>query len=246
MRFAEQVVVVTGASRGIGREIAEQFARDGATVACFATKKENAQATVDTIIASGGKAAAFGAPASDAEAIQATIDQVVEQFGRLDVLVNNAGITRDTLIMRMKDEDWDDVIAVNLKGTYLACKAACRVMMKQRYGRIVNISSIVGLSGAAGQANYAASKAGVIGLTLALAKELGSRGITVNAVAPGFIETDMTSDLSEEMRESVKKTAPLGRLGTPQDIAPAVCFLASKEAGYITGQTLVVDGGLIL
>lgn len=243
MRFQDQVVIVTGASRGIGRAIALGFAREGAKVACVATKVENAQRVSDEI---GEHAAPFGCDVSSSESVAETFAAISARFGPVSVLVNNAGITRDTLLMRMKDDDWDQVLAVNLRGAYLCTKAVTRDMMKARYGRIVNISSVVGVSGAAGQANYAASKAGMIGMTKSLAKELGSRGLTINAVAPGFIETDMTAELTEEMKENVIKTAPAGRLGTAEDIAHAVLFLASREAGYITGQTLVVDGGLIL
>jgi 3-oxoacyl-[acyl-carrier protein] reductase len=242
-RFEEKVVVVTGASRGIGREIAQAFAREGAKVACVATSEATAQATADAI---GGSAKAYGCDVSDSASVDALFAKVQEDLGTPAVLVNNAGITKDTLILRMKDEDWDRVIAVNLKGAFLCTRAVVKTMMKARYGRIVNVSSIVGQSGQAGQANYAASKAGLFGLTMSVAKEFGSRGITCNAVAPGFIETDMTHDLPEDMRNYVAKTAPAGRLGKPEDIAPAILFLASEEAGYITGQTITVDGGLTL
>lgn len=246
MNFEGKVVVVTGASRGIGRQIAVEFGRRGAAVACIATSVGNVATTVEEIVSAGGKANAYGLDVSDSESVESVFGQIASDLGQVEILVNNAGITRDTLLMRMKDEDWDRVIAINLKGAYLCTKAVMRAMMKARSGRIINISSIVGLHGAAGQANYAASKAGLIGFTLATAKELGSRGITCNAVAPGFIETDMTSELPDEMRETVVKQAPIGRLGTPADIAAAVLFLASDEAGYITGQTLTVDGGLTL
>ena len=240
-RFEDTVVVVTGASRGIGRAIAERFAQEGARVACVATSAANAEATAQ---ATGGKA--YGLDVSDTSAVEAVFAQIEADFGKVDVLVNNAGMTRDTLSLRMKEEDWDRVIDVNLKGTFNCSKAVLKGMMKARRGRIVNISSIVGLHGAAGQVNYSASKAGLIGLTMSLAKEVGSRGITVNAVAPGFIETDMTAELSEEMREHVVKTAPAGRLGAGSDIAGAVAFLASEDASYMTGQVLTVDGGLTL
>jgi len=246
MNFEGKVVAVTGASRGIGRQIAVEFGRRGAAVACIATSVGNVATTVEEIVAAGGKANAYGLDVSDSESVESVFGQIASDLGQVEILVNNAGITRDTLMIRMKDEDWDRVIAINLKGAYLCTKAVMRAMMKARSGRIINISSIVGLHGSAGQANYAASKAGLIGFTLATAKELGSRGITCNAVAPGFIETDMTSELPEEMRETVVKQAPIGRLGTPADIAAAVLFLASDEAGYITGQTLTVDGGLTL
>lgn len=241
MRFDGKVVIVTGASRGIGAEIAAQFAAAGAQVACVATTLDGANKTASAI---GGKG--FACDVSDSASVEAMIEAVTEQMGAPAVLVNNAGITRDTLIMRMKDEDWDRVIDVNLKGAFLTCRAVARSMMKARYGRIVNITSVVGLGGAPGQTNYSAAKAGLVGLTKSIAKELGSRGITCNAVAPGYIQTDMTDDLPAEFRDQVVKMAPAGRLGAPADIAPAVLFLASEEAAYITGQVLVVDGGLTL
>jgi len=244
--FKDQVVAVTGASRGIGRETAVQFAAQGAKVACIATTLGNAQSTVDVIEAAGGIARPYALDVSQWNDVETVFGTIAEDRGPVEVLVNNAGIARDTLMMRMSDEDWDRVLAVNLKGAYQCTKAVMRPMMKARKGRIINVSSIVGLHGAAGQANYAASKAGLIGLTLATAKELGSRGITCNAVAPGFIETDMTSDLPDAMKEHVIQNAPLGRLGSPADIASVILFLASDAAGYMTGQTLTVDGGLTL
>lgn len=241
--FTGQVVIVTGASRGIGRAIAELFGKQGATVVCVATKAENVATTVAAI---GGNATAKGCDISDATAVQDLVNSVVEEFGAPSVIINNAGLTRDGLIMRMSDEDWDRVLDVNLKGAFLMIRAATKSMMKARYGRIINITSIVGQHGAAGQANYAASKAGLIGLTQSVAKELGSRNITCNAIAPGFIETDMTAELSEDFKTHVQKTAPAGRLGSPEDIANVVVFLASREASYITGQVLTVDGGLMI
>lgn len=243
MRFEGKVVAVTGASRGIGREIALQFGQEGARVACLATRVENAAPTAEAI---GPSARAFGCDVSDSGQVEAAFAQIEAELGPVQILVNNAGVTRDTLLMRMSEEDFDKVLDVNLKGAWRCVKAVIRPMMKARWGRIVNVSSIVGLSGAAGQANYAASKAGLIGLTLSVAKELGSRGITCNAVAPGFIETEMTAELAEEFRNKVVETAPLGRLGTGADVAGAVLFLASDSASYMTGQTLVVDGGLTL
>jgi 3-oxoacyl-[acyl-carrier protein] reductase len=242
-RFDDKVVVVTGASRGIGRQIALAFAAEGARLACVATTLASAQATADLI---GETAKAYACDVSDAASVEALFTAVSADLGTPSVLVNNAGITRDTLILRMKDEDWDRVMAVNLKGAFLCTRAVAKLMMKARYGRIINVSSVVGQTGQAGQANYAASKAGLFGLTMSVAKEFGSRGITCNAIAPGFIETDMTTDLPAEFKEFVCKNAPAGRLGKPEDIAPAVLFLASEEAAYITGQTLTVDGGLTL
>jgi 3-oxoacyl-[acyl-carrier protein] reductase len=242
MRFKDQVVIVTGASRGIGRAIATAFANEGALVACIATSQSNADATASLLPGAKG----YALNVADAAEVSAVFDAIEKDLGVPSVLVNNAGITRDQLLMRMKDEDFDAVISVNLRGTYLCTKAVTRAMMKARYGRIINISSIVGLHGAAGQANYAASKAGMIGLTLAVAKELGPRGITANAVAPGFIETDMTAELDQKMKDGVIASAPIGRLGSAEDIANAVVFLASPDSGYITGQTITVDGGLSL
>ncbi|MBN9502187.1 MAG: 3-oxoacyl-[acyl-carrier-protein] reductase [Armatimonadetes bacterium 55-13] len=243
MRFADKVVVVTGASRGIGKEIARAFAAEGAKVACVATTENGANATASEI---GNGAKGYACDVSDSAAVDSMIESVVADLGTPAVLVNNAGITKDTLILRMKDEDFDRVINVNLKGAFNCIRAVAKPMMKARYGRIVNLSSVIGLHGGAGQANYAASKAGVVGLTLSVAKELGSRNITCNAIAPGFIETDMTEDLPAEFREHVEKTAPAGRLGTAADIAPAVLFFSSEESAYVTGQTLTVDGGLFL
>lgn len=246
MNFEGKVVIVTGASRGIGKEIAMSFGRAGGNVACLATTVAGAQATADSIVAEGGKAKGFACDISDSASVDSAIESINSELGAPAVLVNNAGMTRDTLMLRMKDEDWDSVIDVNLKGAFLMIRGVSKLMMKARYGRIVNLTSIIGLGGGAGQANYAAAKAGLVGLTKSVAKEFGTRNITCNAIAPGFIETDMTHDLPEDMREQVKKMAPAGRLGTPADIAPAVMFLASDGAGYITGQVLVIDGGLTL
>lgn len=246
MSFEGKVVVVTGASRGIGKAIAMKFAQAGATVACVAPEFDPPSAVVEAIEQSGGKAKGYLCDVTSTESVDSTFEAIVKELGGVSVLVNNAGITRDTLIMRMKDEDWDKVLAVNLKGAFLCVRAASKPMMKARYGRIVNISSVVGVAGAAGQANYAASKAGLIGLTKTIAKEYGSRNITCNAVAPGFINTEMTKDLPQEFKDHVVKTAPLGRLGEVEDVANAVFFLSSDEASYITGQVLVVDGGFIL
>jgi 3-oxoacyl-[acyl-carrier protein] reductase len=243
MRFQDRVVVVTGASRGIGRAIAEAFAAEGAHVACLATTFEGANSVAASL---GNGAKAYACDVSSSEQVDDVFGKIVEEMGTPSVLVNNAGIARDNLMMRLKDEDWDRVIDVNLKGAFLCIKAVSRPMMKARHGRIINLSSVVGLHGAAGQTNYAAAKAGLIGLTLAVAKELGSRNITCNAVAPGFIETDMTETLPADFKEQAIKMAPAGRLGLPADIAPAILFLSSEDASYITGQTLTIDGGLFL
>jgi 3-oxoacyl-[acyl-carrier protein] reductase len=243
MSFDGQVVVVTGASRGIGRAIAQAFADSGARVACVATTLAGAQAAAAAI---GEAATGFAADVSDSGQVAALFKEIDQTYSQIDVLVNNAGITRDTLVLRMKDEDWDRVIAVNLRGTFLCTRAVLKPMIKARYGRIINVTSIIGQTGAAGQANYAASKAGVIGFTKSIAKEWGPRGVTCNAVAPGFIETDMTADLSEDFRKHVTENAPAGRLGAATDISNAVLFLAAKETSYVTGQVLTVDGGLTL
>lgn len=246
MRFKDRVVLVTGASRGIGKEIAIRFAAEGGRVACVATQEANALPTATAIFDADGIARAYGCDVSDPSQVDATLSKITEELGAPEILINNAGLARDGLMMRLKDEDWQRVVDVNLKGPFVLARAASRTMMKARYGRIINITSIIGLTGAAGQVNYAAAKAGLVGMTKAIAKELGSRGITCNAVAPGFIETDMTADLSDDVKQKVLATAPLGRLGTPADVAGVVLFLASDDAGYITGQTLVVDGGLTL
>lgn len=246
MRFEGKTVFVTGASRGIGREIALAFTREGAKVGCIATSESSASSACEAIRAAGGTAEWAACDISSGEQVEAANTKLTEALGTPYALVNNAGITRDMLMMRMSEDDFMKVIDVNLKGAFLWSKAVMRAMMKAREGRIINVSSVVGLHGAAGQVNYSASKAGMVGMTLSIARELGSRNITCNAVAPGFIETDMTEELSQEMRENVIKTAPLGRLGSPADIAGAVLFLASSEASYMTGQVLTVDGGLTL
>lgn len=247
MRFENQVAVVTGAGRGIGHAIAVRLANEGARVASVSRTEANAQKTAAEINAARADAAkAYAVDVADQAAVQKAAAQIFEDFGRVDILVNNAGVTRDGLSMRMSMEDWDTVLNTNLKGAFNFIQAVMRPMIKQRSGRIINISSIAGLIGNAGQANYAASKAGLIGLTKTLARELASRGITVNAVAPGLIETDMTTVLSEEIRQNILKNVPLGKLGEPEDIAGAVAYLASAEAKYITGQVLTVDGGMVM
>jgi 3-oxoacyl-[acyl-carrier protein] reductase len=247
MDFTAKVAVVTGSSRGIGRAIAERLAAGGAKVVVnYRGNEAAADKVVAQIEAAGGEAIAVQADVSDVAQAEALIDAAKKAFGRIDILVNNAGTTRDTLIMRMSEEDWDVVIDTNLKGTFNCIKAVSRQMMRQKYGRIVNITSVSGIAGNAGQANYASAKAGLIGLTKTVAKELGSRGITCNAVAPGYVPTDLTASLPEELIQQAVDRTPLGRTGTPEDMAAAVAFLASDDASYITGQILAVDGGLAL
>jgi 3-oxoacyl-[acyl-carrier protein] reductase len=247
MRFDGQVAIVTGAGRGIGRAIALRFADEGARVACVSRTEENAATVADEICAVHPDAAkAYAVDVADHAAVQKTAARILADFGRVDVLVNNAGVTRDGLAMRMSVEDWDTVLSTNLRGAFSFTQAILRTMIKQRSGRIINISSVVGLMGNAGQANYAASKAGLIGFTKSLARELASRNITVNAVAPGLVMTDMTAGLADEIKKAIHAQIPLGRAGTPEEIANAVAFLASSEAGYITGQVLCVDGGIVM
>ncbi len=242
-----RIAVVTGASRGIGRAIALRLAKDGATVVINYQKAAQAAQEVEAEIASfGGEARCYPCDVADAAACQDFVGEVLETYGRIDILVNNAGITRDNLLMRMSEQEFDEVINTNLKGTYHMIHAAIRSMIRQRSGRIINIASVVGVTGNAGQANYAASKAGIIGLTKAAAREVASRGITVNAVAPGYIETDMNRALSDSVKDSIRDQIPLGTFGTPEQVACAVAFLASEEADYITGQVLHVDGGMVM
>ena len=246
-RFVDQVALVTGGSRGIGRAAATLFAAAGVKVAItYRSRKAEADSFVEEVSRAGGSAMAMQADFADSGAPAVAVEAAVKEFGRLDILVNNAGLTRDTLVMRMSEADWDVVLQTNLKAAFLASKAALRPMLKQKYGRIVNVSSLAGVVGNAGQANYSASKAGLIGLTKALAKEVGSRNITVNAVAPGFIETELTSGLPAELLERARQAAAIPRIGTPADVAPAIVFLASPEASYITGQVLGIDGGLTI
>ena len=243
--FREQVALVTGGSRGIGRAAAELFAAAGVKVAItYKSRKSEADHFVEEVSRAGGKALAFQADFADSASPAVAVEAVVKEWGRLDILVNNAGLTRDTLVMRMSEADWDMVLQTNLKAAFLASKAALRPMLKQKYGRIVNVSSLAGVAGNAGQANYSASKAGLIGLTKSMAKEVGSRNITVNAVAPGFIETELIRGLPAELLERARQAAAIPRIGTPADVAPAIVFLASPAAGYITGQVLGIDGGL--
>src|SRR5881628_1646849 len=247
MRFENQIAAVTGAGRGIGHAIAMRLASEGARVACVSRTEANAKRTAAEISATQPDAAKhYAVDVADHAAVQKVGAQILEDFGKIDILVNNAGVTRDGLAMRMSIEDWDTVINTNLRGAFNFTQAILRAMIKQRSGRIINITSVIGLIGNAGQTNYAASKAGLIGLTKSLAKELASRNITVNAVAPGFIITDMTVGLSDEVKNAIHAKIPLGRTGTPEDIAAAVAFLASPEACYITGQVLCVDGGIVM
>jgi 3-oxoacyl-[acyl-carrier protein] reductase len=239
-----RVALVTGAARGLGRCIAQTLAAAGAKVACIDMNVESLADTVSGIRAAGGAAEPIACDVTDSKRVGETVDEVIKLWGALHLLVNNAGITRDNVIIRMKDEQWDAVININLRGTFLFTRAAARPMMKNRQGRIINIASVSGLMGNPGQVNYSASKAGVIGLTRTVARELASRNITVNAVAPGFIATDMTAALGDDILEQVRKEIPLGRMGAPQDVADAVLFLASDAASFITGHILTVDGGL--
>ena len=239
-----QVAIVTGAARGLGRAIAETLARAGATLACVDVNAQTLADTVAAISAAGGQAEPFPCDVTNSERVNQVVDEVVKKWGRLDILVNNAGVTRDGLVVRMKDEQWDLVLNINLRGTFLFTRAAARPMMKGAHGRIINIASVSGLMGNPGQANYSASKAGVIGLTRTVARELAGRAITVNAVAPGFIATEMTAALGEDLLAQIKKEIPLGRLGDPQDVADAVLYLASDAASFITGHVLTLDGGL--
>lgn len=245
-QLENQIAVVTGAGRGIGRAIALKFAAEGADVVCVSRTAENSEKVAAEIRALGRKAWAHAIDVADAAAVTAAAEKILADCGRVDILVNNAGVTRDGLLMRMSDADWDTVLNTNLKGAFLFTKAFTRAFVKQRSGRIINVASIIGLIGNAGQANYAASKAGLIGFTQSVARELGSRGITANALAPGFIETDMTAALGPDLKAELLKKIPLNSLGQPEDIANAALFLASPGASYVTGQVLTVDGGLVM
>lgn len=253
MRFENQAAIVTGAGRGIGHAIALRLASEGARVACVSRSEENAKRTADEInkIRQSGSdrvdaAKHYAVDVADHAAVQKVGGQILQDFTKIDILVNNAGVTRDGLAMRMSIEDWDAVINTNLRGAFNFTQSILRALIKQRSGRIINISSVIGLIGNAGQTNYAASKAGLIGFTKSLARELASRNITVNAIAPGFITTDMTAGLSDEIKKAIQAQIPLGKTGTSEDIANAVAFLASAEAGYITGHVLCVDGGMVM
>ena len=245
-QLANQVAVITGAGRGIGRGIALKFAAEGADIVCVSRTAENSEKVAEEIRAAGRRAWAHAVDVADAAAVIAASDKILTETGRVDILINNAGVTRDGLLMRMSEADWDTVLDTNLKGAFLFTKAFTRAFLKQRSGRIINVTSVIGLIGNAGQCNYAASKAALIGFTKSVARELASRGITANALAPGFIETDMTSGLTSELRNEMLKQIPLNRFGQPEDIADAALFLAGPGARYITGQVLTVDGGMVM
>lgn len=241
-----KIAIVTGASQGIGETIAVEMAKSGANVFCLARNKNALDSTINKIISNGDKASAYSCDISDNEQFNNIVTDIFKEYGSIDILVNNAGITNDTLLMRMSDDQWDSVLNINLKGSFTCTRSVIKYMMKKKAGRIINITSIVGLTGNAGQANYAASKAGLIGMTKSIAKEVASRGITANCVAPGWIETAMTEQLSDDVKNKFLSQIPTGKIGYPKDIANTVIFLASKEAEYITGQTITVDGGRII
>jgi 3-oxoacyl-[acyl-carrier protein] reductase len=245
-QLANQVAVVTGAGRGIGRAIALKFAAEGADVVCISRTAENSEKVAQEVRATGRNAWGFSVDVANSEAVIAAAEKILADAGKVDILVNNAGVTRDGLLMRMSEADWDTVLDTNLKGAFLMTKAFTRPFIKQRSGRIINVASVIGLIGNAGQANYAASKAGLIGFTKSVARELASRGITANVVAPGFVETDMTSGLNEQLKAEVLKTIPLGQFGQPEDIAAAALYLASPAGRFVTGQVLTVDGGMVM
>ncbi len=246
MRLKDKVALITGAAQGIGRDIALKFAAEGADIAVGDINLEKATKTVQEIEALGRKALALELDVTDYAKLTDSVNKILDKFKKVDILVNNAGITKDNLLLRMSDAEWDAVLNVNLKGAFNCTKAVSRLMIKQRYGKIINIASIIGIIGNPGQANYSASKAGIIALTKTAAKELASRNINVNAVAPGFIQTEMTSKLPEELKQKMQEAIPLGRFGSPVDVASVCVFLASEDASYITGQTIIVDGGMVM
>jgi len=246
MRLKDKVALITGAGRGIGREIALSFAQEGADIVIWDVNLADAEKTSEEIGSLGRKSLAQLVDVRDYAKVEEAMNKILDKFGKVDILVNNAGITKDNLLLRMSEAEWDAVLSVNLKGTFNCTKAASKIMIKQRYGKIINIASIAGITGNAGQANYSASKAGIIALTKTAAKELAARNINVNAVAPGFIQTEMTARLPEELKEKMREAIPLGKFGSPACVAAACLFLASEEASYITGQTIVVDGGMVM
>ena len=246
MLLKDKVALITGSARGIGREIASLFAKEGAGIIICDVNEELAGETKEKLESRGFKVASFAVDVTNLNRVEEMLNKILDKFGKIDILVNNAGITKDGLLVRMKEADWDAVLDVNLKGTFVCTKAVSKVMIKQRCGKIISIASIIGIMGNVGQANYAASKAGIIGFTKSVARELALRNITVNAVAPGYIQTDMTAKLSDDAREQMLKNIPLNRLGTPEDVARTCLFLASSDADYITGQTIVVDGGMAM
>ena len=241
-----KIAIVTGASQGIGKAIAELFSKSGAHVVCIARNEAKIKNLANTISKNGHSASYNPCDISDGDLFQNTIKSVINDYGKIDILINNAGITRDSLVLRMKDHQWDEVLNTNLKGAFYATKSVLRSMMKNKYGRIINITSIVGLQGNSGQSNYSASKAGLIGFSQSVAKEVASRGITINCIAPGWIETEMTNNLSQDIKSEIIKNIPIGKTGTTEDIAYTALFLASKESKYITGQTITVDGGRVI
>ena len=241
-----KIAIVTGASQGIGKTTAELFSRSGAHVVCIARNEEKIKDLVNTISKNGHSASYISCDISDGNLFQNTIKSIISDYGKIDILINNAGITRDSLVLRMKDHQWDEVLNTNLKGAFYGTKSVLRSMMKNKYGRIINITSIVGLQGNSGQSNYSASKAGLIGFSQSVAKEVASRGITINCIAPGWIETEMTNDLPQDTKSEIIKNIPIGKTGTTEDIAYTALFLASKESKYITGQTITVDGGRVI
>ena len=246
MRFKDQVVVVTGATRGIGRCIAETFAREGALAVIIGRNEQLAGEVCDGILKQGLKADCLVCDVTNQENVQETVNKILDKHSRIDILVNNAGVTKDNLLLRLSENDWDEVIKINLKGVFNFTKIVAKAMLKAKKGKIISIASIIGITGNAGQANYAASKAGIIAFSKSVAKELASRGITVNCVAPGYIQTDMTAQLTDKVKEEILKVIPLGKLGQAEDVAGVCLFLASKSADYITGQTIIIDGGLAI